>query len=98
MTNKIFDSTLRMQILTLLSVKRSASFAELKKAINASDGNLSGHLLKLEKANFIKIEKKFIGRKPKTTYRLTETGKKEFVSYLIKIEKILKTLKEAKNE
>ncbi len=96
MREKIFDSTLRVQILTLLSLRREVSFTELKKTLNVSDGNLSVHLKKLEEADFIEVKKKFVSRKPKTVYYLNEIGKKQFIAYLNDMEKILKKLKEAK--
>ena len=98
MINKIFDSTPRIQILTLLSMHNRISFTEIKKTLSVSDGNLSAHLRKLEEAKFIKVEKIFIRRKPKTLYQLTDVGRKEFIAYLGKMEKILKKLKEEKNE
>jgi len=94
---KIFDSSLRIQILTILSMRGSITFTELKKLLSVSDGNLSVHLKKLEDANFITVEKKFEGRKPQTTYTLTELGKKEFIAYLNKMEEVLKNLKEVHN-
>ena len=97
MKEKIFDSSLRIQILTILSLRGSITFTELKKLLSVSDGNLSVHLKKLEDANFIIVEKKFEGRKPQTTYKLTELGKKEFIAYLNKMEEVLKNLREANN-
>lgn len=97
MKEKIFDSSLRIQILTILSMRGSITFTELKKLLSVSDGNLSVHLKKLEDANFITVEKKFEGRKPQTTYTLTELGKKEFIAYLNKMEEVLKNLKEVHN-
>jgi len=94
---KIFDSSLRIQILTILSLRGHITFTELKKLLSVSDGNLSVHLKKLEDANFITVEKKFEGRKPQTTYKLTEFGKKEFIEYLNKMEVVLKKLKETNN-
>jgi len=77
--------------------ERNITFTELKKLLSVSDGNLSVHLKKLEDANFITVEKKFEGRKPQTTYKLTEFGKKEFIEYLNKMEVVLKKLKETNN-
>ena len=97
MKEKIFDSSLRIQILTILSMRGHITFTELKKLLSVSDGNLSVHLKKLEDADFITVEKKFEGRKPQTTYKLTELGKKEFIEYLNNMEVVLKKLKETNN-
>jgi len=40
-----------------------------------SQGNLSGHLTKLEEAGYVEIEKKFKGKVPLTVCRLTSDGK-----------------------
>lgn len=50
------------------------SFLELRKYY-ASDGSLASHISNLEKKNLIKVKKEFIGKKPRTTYYLTEKGK-----------------------
>lgn len=76
-------------------MRESITFTELKKMLDASDGNLSVHLRKLEDMNFVTVEKRFEGRKPQTTYRLTGAGRKEFIAHLNKMEEILKHLKEA---
>jgi DNA-binding PadR family transcriptional regulator len=78
-------------------LRGSITFTGLKKLLSVSDGNLSVHLKKLEDADFITVEKKFEGRKPQTTYKLTELGKKEFIAYLNKMEEVLKNLREANN-
>ena len=47
-----------------------------------TDGNLSGHLKKLEEAGYVAITKSFVGKKPLTTVTLTDTGRAAFVAYL----------------
>jgi len=66
-----------------------AEFNELKQILKATQGNLSVHLRKLEEAGYISIEKSFPGRKPLTRVRLTNIGRKAFVSYLDAIAKLV---------
>ena len=54
-----FCSKLRLQIISNL-VSKKLLFTELKKLTNASDGNLSVQLKKLEGWEYIKSEKKLI--------------------------------------
>ncbi len=58
--------------------------------LKLSKGNLSTHIRKLEEKSFVQIEKRFIGRKLRTTYRCTAIGKKEIRHYLLTIELVLK--------
>ena len=68
-----FCSKLRLQIISNL-VSKKLLFTELKKLTNASDGNLSVQLKKLEGWEYIKSEKKLINGKGVTQYQITETG------------------------
>jgi len=60
----------------------SADFTTLKARLQATDGNLSVHLRKLEEAGFVTVTKRFVGRKPLTEASMTDTGRKAFVAYL----------------
>ena len=57
-------------------------FATLKARLQATDGNLSVHLRKLEEAGFLTVAKRFVGRKPLTEASMTDAGRKAFVAYL----------------
>ena len=73
----------------LISVEE-AEFTFIREKINATDGNLSVHLKKLEEHNYISVKKEFIERKPLTRYRITEIGRKAFEDYIKKLESIIK--------
>ncbi len=90
--NKIFDSRLRIGIMSALVVNESMNFNELKALIDATDGNLATHLKTLEDNGFIKVQKGFIGRKTNTLYAITKAGEKAFRSHLDALEKIIKNL------
>lgn len=90
--NKIFDSRIRIGIMSALMVNDSMNFNELKALVDATDGNLATHLKTLEDNTFIKVEKGFIGRKTNTTYAITKAGEKAFRSHLDALEKIIKSL------
>ncbi len=80
---------LRLKLISCL-VTGKKTFKELKELINASDGNLGVQLTKLENWKFIKSNKKFEGRKPKSTYELTDFGLKVFKEYVELLESIIK--------
>src|SRR5271156_2083186 len=90
--NKIFDSRIRIGIMSVLMVNESVNFNDLKAVIDVTDGNLATHLKTLEENKFIQVQKGFIGRKTNTTYRITQAGEKSFRSHLDALEKIIKGL------
>jgi DNA-binding HxlR family transcriptional regulator len=85
----VIHGRLRLGIMAYLAGSGVADFNELKARLQASDGNLSVHLRKLEEAGYVAIAKSFIGRKPLTRVVLTDKGRSAFVIYLDAIEKLL---------
>lgn len=88
--NKAFDHRIRLGIMSVLMVNDYADFNTLKELLGATDGNLASHTKALEKVDFIKVEKQFIGRKPNTKYIATELGKQEFKKHIDALEKLIK--------
>ena len=86
---ELFQSRIRLAIISTL-ILGDNTFNQIKEITQATDGNLSLHLTKLEEAGCIKSEKEFIGKKPRTTYSLTKNGRKEFEDYVEFLEQILK--------
>lgn len=87
--NKSFDHRIRLGIMSILMVNEYADFNTLKELLGATDGNLASHTKALEKVDFIKVEKQFIGRKPNTKYYVTKLGKKEFEKHIDALEKLI---------
>ncbi|WP_397447402.1 winged helix-turn-helix domain-containing protein [Polaribacter sp. R77954] len=88
--NKAFDHRIRLGIMSILMVNDYADFNTLKELLGATDGNLASHTKALEKVDFIKVEKQFIGRKPNTKYIATDLGKLEFKKHIEALEKLIK--------
>lgn len=78
----VIHGRLRLGIVAYLVGAGTADFAALKAHLEATDGNLSVHLRKLEEAGYVAISKSFRGRKPLTEVTLTDTGRQAFVKYL----------------
>lgn len=87
--NKLFDSRVRLGIMSALVVNEEVNFNELKELLNITDGNLASHLKALEENNIIKVEKGFIGRKTNTTYKVTRQGEKAFKAHIEALEKMI---------
>ena len=80
--DEVIHGRLRLGVMAYLIAAQVADFNTLKARLQATDGNLSVHLRKLEDAGYVIQEKSFAGRKPLTRVRLTEAGRKAFRSYL----------------
>jgi DNA-binding MarR family transcriptional regulator len=85
----VIHGRMRLGIMAYLANAEVADFNELKAALQATQGNLSIHLRKLEDAGYISIEKSFLGRKPLTRARISPSGRKAFASYLDAIGKLV---------
>lgn len=88
--NKAFESKIRLGIMSVLMVNESVDFVTLKSLLGLTDGNLASHARSLEELDYIRCEKKFVGRKPNTTYFVTETGRKAFTEHIAALEDFLK--------
>lgn len=88
--NKAFESRVRLGIMSVLMVNHDIDFNSLKELLGASDGNIASHINSLEKAGYISIEKKFVGKKTNTSYMATSGGKKAFSEHLAALENLLK--------
>jgi DNA-binding MarR family transcriptional regulator len=90
--NKIFDSRIRLGIMSALMVNDEINFNDLKELIQVTDGNLASHLKTLEESGYLKVQKGFIGRKTNTTYSVTKAGEKAFKAHLEALEKMIKSM------
>lgn len=80
---------LRLGVLTALQLDGPHDFTALKKRLEAVDGSLGLQLQKLEEAEYIRAEKAFVGRRPKTTYTLTTKGRTALSNYLDTLQRLL---------
>lgn len=85
----VIHGRLRLGVMAILAGEETADFNALKARLQATDGNLSVHLRKLEEAGYVAIEKSFSGRKPLTRVRLTPEGRAAFVAYLDAISRLV---------
>lgn len=90
--NKIFDSRIRLGIMSALMVNAEVNFNELKELIAVTDGNLASHLKTLEENGFLKVQKGFIGRKTNTMYSVTKAGEKAFRQHLEALEQMIRSI------
>ena len=85
----IIHGKLRLALLALLAGVEEAEFRWLRDKTGATDGNLGAHLARLEEAQYIAVDKKFIARKPTSLYRLTPAGREALTEYIQALKKLL---------
>ena len=86
---KVFESRIRLGIMSALMVNDTLDFNALKELLGDTDGNLASHLKALEQNEIIVVSKQFIGRKPSTTYKATEKGRDLFRRHLAALEDLI---------
>jgi len=91
--DNIIHQPVRLQIMaSLVALERGeqVDFIYLRKVLKLTDGNLGAHLTKLEVAGYIKIEKTFIARKPRTFINATGKGRDAFDEHTAALKQIIR--------
>src|SRR5260221_13902088 len=91
--NKVFESRIRLGVMSILMVNEEMNFNDLKQMLEVTDGNLASHLVNLEENGFIIVHKGFIGKKTNTTYAVTKSGEKAFNEHIAALETMIKAVK-----
>lgn len=85
----VIHGRMRLGIMVYLADAETADFTELKTALEATQGNLSVHLKKLEEAGYVAIDKSFVNNKPLTRVSITPDGRRAFAGYLQAISRLI---------
>ena len=91
--DRLIHERIRLGMVSALAVNESLSFNDLKKLLKTTDGNLSVHARRLEEAEYVICEKYFVGRLPKTVYRLTPNGQRALERYLDHMEALIESMR-----
>ena len=91
----VIHERVRLGIISALAVNDELSFNDLKKLLEITDGNLSVHARKLENAGYVKCSKSFVGRQPRTAFKLTAAGKRALESYLEQMESVIRSARKS---
>jgi DNA-binding MarR family transcriptional regulator len=92
--DRLIHEPARLALVARLYVVESADFVFLQRQVGLTGGNVSSHMSKLEAAGYVEVEKGFVGRRPQTTYRLTERGREAFRRYRETMKALLQELPE----
>ncbi|MBR2257954.1 MAG: transcriptional regulator [Blautia sp.] len=83
-----FQSRLRLAVVAAL-MTGPKDFTTLTKLTDATPGNLGKQLELLEADKFLSCQRELLGRRPRSTYQLTDTGRETFLAYVRMLEKIV---------
>lgn len=93
--NEVIHQTLRLRIMAALTAlptsDQGLDFSRLKKLTGATDGNLGAHILALEKAGYVIVEKAFVDRKPRTTVTASKEGRAAFDAHVAFLKGVIGT-------
>jgi len=93
MTQPGFDELIhpptRLAIVSLLAAAEWADFKVIRDQVGLSDSALSKQLSTLERAGYLQIRKAFVGKRPRTSARLTTVGRAAFKRHVAALQKIV---------
>jgi DNA-binding MarR family transcriptional regulator len=92
--DKIIHEPARLLLMAHLFVVESADYLFLQRQTGLTWGNMSSHLRKLENAGYVAVEKEFIDKKPHTTLKLTDKGRRAFKEYRKGMKQVFEDLPE----
>lgn len=87
----LLSDRVRLGIMGVLaSANGPVSFNELIEAMDLTKGNLSSHIKRLEEDGLLTVKKKFVDRKPRTTYECSDYGRETLNEYLVQVQQLLR--------
>jgi DNA-binding MarR family transcriptional regulator len=92
--DRLLHEPARLMIVTTLYPLEKADFLYLLRECGLTKGNLSAHLMKLEEAGYVEIEKTFRGKLPLTLIKLTQQGRNALTEYRKTLQEIMKNIPE----
>ena len=89
--DRLIHAPARLLLISNLVIVDEADFVYLSARTGLTAGNISSHMTRLEEAGYVRIEKGFAGRRPRTTYALTERGRSAFDAYRRQVDSVLRS-------
>jgi DNA-binding MarR family transcriptional regulator len=88
--SKAFESRVRLAAMSVLMVNEAMDFNSLKELLAVTDGNLATHMAVLEREGYVRVQKRFVGKKPHTTYVATSAGRAAFGEHVDALERLIR--------
>ena len=92
--DRLVHEPMRLAVLTALHAHASLSFKELKRLLNATDGNLSVHARKLEAADYLECRRSYEGRVQRTEFVLAPAGREALERYLSRMDELIRSVRD----
>jgi DNA-binding HxlR family transcriptional regulator len=89
--DEVIHAPVRLSIVSALAAADRADFRYLRELVEVSDSLLSKHMTLLEDAGYVEVTKGYQGKRPRTWYTLTDTGRAAFGAYLAALHEIVGT-------
>lgn len=87
--DELIHAPTRLSLVAFLAATGWADFAVLRDSVGLSDSALSKQLSTLEDAGYIEIRKTFVGKRPRTSARLTPSGRTAFDGHVLALQEIV---------
>ena len=97
----VIHQPLRLKIMAALKAlpdREQIEFVRLRALVGATQGNLGAHIVTLEQAGYIDVEKDFVGKKPRTRVRLVRAGRRAFENYIAYLREIVEAAPPSQNK
>jgi DNA-binding transcriptional ArsR family regulator len=87
--DELIHAPTRLAIVSLLAATEWADFSFIRDTVSVSDSALSKQLTTLEEAGYVEIRKGFVGKRPRTSARLTRAGRVAFENHVAALQEIV---------
>ena len=78
----------RFSMVAALAAADQLDFKDLRDAVQVTDSALSKQISTLEAAGFVKVSKGFVGKRPRTSLKLTPEGRAAWTAHLAVLREI----------
>ena len=82
-------SRVRLAVIAELVTTEWVTFSDLRRSVEATNGNLGAHLAKLVNGGYITEQKQFVRRRPQSRYRLTEAGRAALLGHVARLQALI---------
>jgi DNA-binding transcriptional ArsR family regulator len=87
--DELIHAPTRLAIVSLLAATEVADFKFIRDSVGLSDSALSKQLTTLEEAGYVQIRKGFVGKRPRTSAKLTRVGRAAFEQHVAALQEIV---------
>ena len=87
--DELIHAPTRLSIVSLLAASEWADFKFIRDSVGLSDSALSKQLATLEEAGYVEIRRIFVGKRPRTSARLTTTGRAAFEQHVAALQQLV---------